>query len=135
MALYAQIPKDTKKIKQGIVALEWQLNQDIPEKDREIFRQTLEAYKCVLNGSQNTQKNHHLGRLNPVFSRALVLLPRFDPRRHGSASVYCRFKAFLPSNSQEYGASRKNAIQGQNTSASGIKIHCTLTIIYYSAML
>ena len=56
MALYAQIPKDTQKIKQGIVALEWQLNQDIPEKDREIFRQTLEAYKCAFGGSQDTQK-------------------------------------------------------------------------------
>ena len=56
MALYAQIPKDTQKIKQGIVVLEWQLNQDIPEKDREIFRQTLEVYKATLNGSQDTQK-------------------------------------------------------------------------------
>ena len=56
MALYTQIPKDTKKIKQGIVALEWQLKQEIPEKDREIFRQALEAYKCALSGSQNTQK-------------------------------------------------------------------------------
>ena len=56
MALYAQIPKDTQKIKQGIVALEWQISQDIPEKDREIFRQTLEAYKCALSGSQDTKK-------------------------------------------------------------------------------
>lgn len=56
MALYAQIPKDTKKIKQGIVALEWQLKQEIPEKDREIFQQTLEVYKATLNGSQDTQK-------------------------------------------------------------------------------
>ena len=56
MALYAQIPKNRGKIKQGIVALEWQLSQDIPEKDREIFRQTLEAYKAALNGSQDAQK-------------------------------------------------------------------------------
>ena len=56
MALYAQIPKSPEKIKQGIAALEWQLNQDIPEKDREIFRQTLEAYKAALNGSQDAQK-------------------------------------------------------------------------------
>lgn len=56
MALYAQILKNKEKIKQGIVAPEWQLNQDIPEKDREIFRQTLDAYKCALSGSQNTQK-------------------------------------------------------------------------------
>ena len=56
MALYAQIPKNKEKIRQGIVALEWQLNQDIPEKDREIFRQTLEVYKATLNGSQDTQK-------------------------------------------------------------------------------
>ena len=56
MALYAQILKDTQKIKQGMVALEWQLEQDIPEKDREAFRQTLEAHKFALSGSQNTQK-------------------------------------------------------------------------------
>lgn len=56
MALYAQIPKDAEKINQSIIALEWQLKQDIPEKDREIFRQTLEVYKATLNGSQNTQK-------------------------------------------------------------------------------
>lgn len=56
MALYVQIPKDPEKIKRGIIALQWQLKQDIPEKDREVFRQTLEAYKCALNGSQNTQK-------------------------------------------------------------------------------
>ena len=56
MALYAQIPKDTKKIKQGIVALERQLKQDITEKDREIFQQTSEAYKCALSGSQDTKR-------------------------------------------------------------------------------
>ena len=56
MALYAQISKNKEKIRQGIVALEWQLKQDITEKDREIFRQTLEVYKATLNGSQDTQK-------------------------------------------------------------------------------
>lgn len=56
MALYAQIPKNKEKIKQSIIALEWQLKQDIPEKDRRIFAQTLEAYKCALNGSQDAQK-------------------------------------------------------------------------------
>ena len=56
MALYAQIPKDTEKINQSIIVLEWQLSQDISEKDREIFRQTLGVYKATLNGSQDTQK-------------------------------------------------------------------------------
>ena len=56
MALYAQTPKSPEKIKQGIIALEWQLKQEIPEKDREIFRQTLEAYKRALSGSQDTKK-------------------------------------------------------------------------------
>lgn len=56
MALCAQIPKNKEKIKQGIIAPEWQLKQDISEKDREIFRQTLEAYKAALNGSQDAQK-------------------------------------------------------------------------------
>lgn len=56
MALYAQIPKDTEKINQSIIALEWQLSQDIPDKDRQIFAQTLEAYKAALAGSPETQK-------------------------------------------------------------------------------
>ena len=56
MALYAQIPKSPEKIKQGIIALEWQLKQDIPEKDRRIFAQTLEAYKAALAGSPEMQK-------------------------------------------------------------------------------
>ena len=56
MSLYVQIPTDKGKIRQGIVALEWQLSQDIPDKDRQIFAQTLEAYKAVLDGSHDTQK-------------------------------------------------------------------------------
>ena len=56
MALYAQIPKDTEKINQSIIALEWQLKQDIPDKDRRIFAQTLEAYKAALAGSPEMQK-------------------------------------------------------------------------------
>ena len=56
MALYAQIPKSPEKIKQGIIALEWQLKQEIPEKDWETSRQTLEAYKCAFGGPQDTQK-------------------------------------------------------------------------------
>lgn len=56
MSLYAQIPTDKIKIKQGIAALEWQLSQDISDKDRQIFAQTLEAYKAALAGSQEAQK-------------------------------------------------------------------------------
>lgn len=56
MSLYAQIPTDKDKIIQGIAALEWQLSQDIPDKDRRIFAQTLEAYKAALAGSPETQK-------------------------------------------------------------------------------
>ena len=46
-----------------------------------------------------------------------------------------RFKAFRPSNGQEYGESCKNAIQGKIKGVSGQKIICTLTIIYIGAML
>lgn len=38
-------------------------------------------------------------------------------------------------NGQEYGATRKNAIQGKIQAQAAQKNHCTLTIIYYSAML
>lgn len=56
MSLYAQIPTDKGKIRQGIAALEWQLSQDILDKDRQIFAQTLEAYKAALNGYPATKK-------------------------------------------------------------------------------
>ena len=56
MSLYAQIPKDAKKIRQGIAALEWKLSQDIQDKDRQIFAQTLEAYKSALARSPEMQK-------------------------------------------------------------------------------
>ena len=77
----------------------------------------------------HTKRNYYLGRLAPAFfpcAGALCLVPQ---------TFILRFKTFRSSNGQEYGASRKNAIQGQNTSASGRKNHCTLTIIYYGAML
>lgn len=56
MSLYAQIPTDKIKIKKGIDALEWQLSQDIPDKDRQIFSQTLEAYKAALNEPKEIKK-------------------------------------------------------------------------------
>lgn len=45
MPLYVKIPKDPKKIRQGITALEWQIRQEIPEKDRKIFEETLKEYR------------------------------------------------------------------------------------------
>lgn len=56
MSLYAQIPTDKGKIRKGIAALEWQLSQEIPDKDRKIFAQTLEAYKTALAGHPEAQK-------------------------------------------------------------------------------
>ena len=52
MALYAQIPKDPEKIRQGITALQWQLKQDIPEKDRRIFEETLKEYRLALKNQR-----------------------------------------------------------------------------------
>ena len=56
MALYAQIPKDPEKIRQGIFALEWRLTQEVPENDRKIYMRTLEAYRRALNGSASAQE-------------------------------------------------------------------------------
>ena len=86
--------------------------------------------------AEHAKRNHHLGRFSPAFFPcAGALCPGSIPGGTVPQAFICRFKAFVPSNGQEYGASRKNAIQGQNTSASGTKNHCTLTIIYIGAML
>lgn len=56
MALYTKIPDDSDKIRQGIDAIQWQLKQDIPKKDRKIFLETLEVYRAALNGSRERIK-------------------------------------------------------------------------------
>lgn len=48
--LSVQIPDDRKQLEQSIESLKWLLNQDLSEKDRNIFAQTLEAYKRALEG-------------------------------------------------------------------------------------
>lgn len=42
------IEKDEKKIRQQIYALKWQLEQDIPDKDRKIFTQTIKELEETL---------------------------------------------------------------------------------------
>lgn len=56
MSLYAQIPTDQEKLERDIFTLEWQLSQDIPEKDREIFRQTLSAYRKALKKGDSSPR-------------------------------------------------------------------------------
>ena len=81
--------------------------------------------------TRHEKENYTLGRFSPAFFPCAGSIPgSLAPQ-----AFILRFKAFRPSSGQEYGASRKNAIQGQNTSASGTKNHCTLTIIYIGAML
>src|SRR5699024_7706756 len=65
-----------------------------------------------------------------LFPVCWCFLPGSSPGGTVPQAFIFRFKAFRPSNGHEYGAGRKNAIQWQNTSASGTKNHCTLTIIY-----
>lgn len=117
MALYAQISKNKEKIRQGIVAIEWQPNQDIPEKDREIFRQTLEAYKCALSGSQNMKKEIIIqAGYNPAFFPcAGALCPGSIPGGTVPQAFICRFKAFVPSNGQEVRHKLLEYHTGQNS--------------------
>ena len=86
--------------------------------------------------TRHAKRNYYLGRLSPAFFPCAgeSCSVRFRAARFPQASIL-RFEAFRPSSGQEYGASCKNVIQGQNTSASGPKNHCTLTIIYIGAML
>ena len=39
------VPDDIKRINRAIEALEWQLEQDISQKDRDILSETLDAYR------------------------------------------------------------------------------------------
>ena len=77
-----------------------------------------------------------LGRFSPAyFPCAGALCPGSSSGSTVSQAFILRFKAFRPSNGQEYGASRKNAIQGKIQAQAAQKNHCTLTIIYIGAML
>lgn len=72
--------------------------------------------------ARHEKENYTLGRFSPAFFPcAGALCLGSSPGGTVSQAFICHFNAFLPSNVQEYGASRKNAIQGQNTSASGTK--------------
>ena len=86
--------------------------------------------------AEHAKRNYYLGRLSPAYfsCAGASSLVRVRAARFPQAFIL-RFKTFRSSNGQEYGASCKNVIQGQNTSASGTKNHCTLTIIYIGAML
>ena len=80
--------------------------------------------------AEHAKRNYNLGRFSPAFSPCAGALRSVRSRaaRFPQASI-CRFKAFLPSNGQEYGASCKNAIQGKIKGVSGQKTICTLTVI------
>lgn len=57
MGLIVQIPKGKKKLEQGIIALEWQLEQDKDEKSKEIHRQTLEKFRAALRETESIPEN------------------------------------------------------------------------------
>ena len=42
------VPNSAYRINRAIEALEWQLEQDIPQKDREILSETLDAYRSKI---------------------------------------------------------------------------------------
>lgn len=71
----------------------------------------------------HTKRNYYLGRLSPAFFPCAGALRsvRLRAARFPQASI-CRFKAFLPSNGQEYGASCKNVIQGKIQAQAAQKI-------------
>lgn len=49
MSLKIKIDTNPKKLKEQIWALEWQLKQDINEKDKQIFSDSLTKLKNTLN--------------------------------------------------------------------------------------
>ena len=49
MGLYLKLSNDRKRVKKQIAALEWELQrEDLPEKDRKIFEESLESLKAHL---------------------------------------------------------------------------------------
>lgn len=50
--LKAVIEKDEAKIRKQITALKWELAQDIPDKDRGIFTQTIKELEVALAGME-----------------------------------------------------------------------------------
>ena len=45
MGLTLKLENDEEKVRKQIVALEWELKQDLPEKDKNIFEESLQALK------------------------------------------------------------------------------------------
>lgn len=83
----------------------------------------------------NRFSRHYAGIVCAFFSVPRWLASGSTPGGAVSQAFILRFKAFMTLNGQEYGTSCKNAIQSKIQTVSGQKIICTLTIIYYSAML
>lgn len=48
-SLNVEIPKDINKLQNQIKALEWQIEHDANDKDKEIHRKALEGLKAALN--------------------------------------------------------------------------------------
>lgn len=49
MGLKLKLENDIEKVKKQITCLEWQLKQDLPERDRTIFEESLKELKEHLN--------------------------------------------------------------------------------------
>lgn len=80
--------------------------------------------------ARHEKENYTLGRFSPAFFPCTgAFMPGSSPGSTDPQAFILCFKAFIPSNGQEFGASRQNAIQGKITGVSGQKIICTLTII------
>ena len=54
--LTLKLENDEEKVKKQIMALEWELKQDLPEKDRNIFEESLQALKEHLKKLERMKK-------------------------------------------------------------------------------
>lgn len=54
--LTLKLENDMEKVKKQITCLEWQLKQDLPEKDRKIFEESLKELKEHLNTLEDKEQ-------------------------------------------------------------------------------
>ena len=59
MGLALKLENNIEKVKKQIICLEWQLKQDLPEKDRKIFEESLKELKEHLNTLEDDDRKRY----------------------------------------------------------------------------
>ena len=85
--LKAIIEKDAAKIRKQITALKWQLTQDIPDKDREIFTQTVTELEAALAGMEREE-------IYDTYQERIPQITEVDRVEETARQIYDRVAAY-----------------------------------------